>query len=174
MESSGKWPMGPHGDAFEGIPDPRRPLLVATADFPSLIGQSFESELFRISPIAHSNFLKGTFLSSVYRSPLGSESLIEGFYLLALLDPLVAGLVRNSEGHETALNYGTNRVRFLSPVHESDLLRLQCRIISVAAKESGCLVGWDGSLELVPQARPAMHAEWLVLYPTPREEGNRE
>jgi acyl dehydratase len=156
---------GSPDEPFVGIPDSSLAPGIEVDQLDKLVGQTFESAWFQIDATAHRHFVESTFLDRVYGTPFTSFTMVEGFYLLALLDPLVAGLVRIRDAQESALNYGTNRVRFIRPVHESDTLQLKCRIASVIKKSSGTLAEWDCTIQRVENQETVMVGSWLVLYP---------
>jgi len=146
------------------MPDSGGPLLFADSDIEGLVGRRFESRWFQIDADAPQQFIRSSFLESIYPG-LSADSVVEGFYLLSLLDPLACGLFRHRERHESALNYGLDRVRFISPVYTKDTLRLQCELARAESRPSGWLVMVRCTLELAGKERPAMVADWLLLFP---------
>jgi hypothetical protein len=156
--------LGTAGNPFRGMPDSGGLLLFADSDIESLVGRKFESRWFQIDTDAHQQFIRSSFLESTYAA-LSPDSVVEGFYLLSLLDPLAGGLFRHRDKHESALNYGLDRVRFISPVYPKDALRLQCEFARAESRPTGWLVTIRCTLELDGKERPAMVADWLLLFP---------
>jgi acyl dehydratase len=152
-------PENPH----VGIPDLFRPLLFDDTDLPNLTGRELTSAWFRVAPQADVAFYRATFLDRVYGEP-DDQAVVEGFYLLALLDPLLACVARHRSKQRAVLNYGTDRVRFVSPVRQADPLRLHATLIAASARPSGLLATWRCVLEVAGRERPALTADWLVLF----------
>ena len=105
---------------------------------------------------------------AVVYDELDSDTVVEGFYLLSLVDPLVSGLFRRAEGHDEVLNYGVEQVRFPSTVREDDVLRLHCSVPAVMVRPSGGrVVRYDCTLEVDCRDAPGMVATWLLHVPAP-------
>jgi len=149
------------------MPDAANHVVLLDSDIESFVGRKFVSQWFQVDPDARFQFERSSFLESVYTT-LSPESAIEGFYLLSLLDPLTCGLFRHRDLHEAVLNYGLDRVRFISPVYAADVLRLECEIARVQNRPTGWLVTTRCTLELAAKERPAMVADWLLLFPKSR------
>lgn len=95
-------------------------------------------------------------------SPFGA-TIAHGFLTLSLL----ASLMRDTlaiEGLTTAINYGLNRVRFVTPVLAGG--RIRARFVPVAVTPIGVdtQVTWRVTLDLDGSAKPAAVAEWIVRY----------
>jgi acyl dehydratase len=96
-------------------------------------------------------------------SPLGA-TVAHGFLSLSLLARFgyAAGLVP-PEG-STLLNYGLNRVRFVTPVRAGARIRDRIVLLDVAQKEPGrTLVTTRHTVEIEGEGKPALVAESLVL-----------
>lgn len=96
------------------------------------------------------------------KGPLGG-TIAHGFLLLALLPRL--GLTEAMSGLKLkyAVNYGLNRVRFISPVPSG--ARVRNRAVLKAAEKKGLrriLITVDNTVEIEGQDRPALAAELLV------------
>ena len=138
----------------------------------SYIGQAlFTSDWFSIDEEHLKMFAQATYLDEQYvdlttsrNNPLGSR-LVDGFMSLSLLtyfgfkySPLM------TEG-EWALNYGLNRVRFITPLMLGDKIRLHAKVLEVRAHASGgILVTTENKLEIEGTSKPAMVAELLALH----------
>lgn len=90
-------------------------------------------------------------------------TIAHGFLSLSLLSYLVASLTRPHKDDHTVLNYGLNRVRFLTPVPADANIRLQSTVKEVLQKSNGVLVTLDNTLEIKGNQKPAMLAEKLIL-----------
>ena len=63
-----------------------------------------------------------------------------------------------------AINYGLNRVRFVSPVPAGARIRALVILQSVDAVSGGFQVTWQVTVEREGGEKPACVAEWVVRY----------
>ena len=155
--------MGSPENPHLGIPDLSHPLFFDDTDLADLTGRQLTSGWFRVEGEAEAAFYRATFLDRLYGKP-DAQAVVEGFYLLALLDPLLACVARHRTKQLAALNYGTDRVRFVSPVRQADPLRLHATLTAASARPSGVLATWRCVLEVAGRERPALTADWRVLF----------
>ena len=93
-------------------------------------------------------------------SPLGT-TIAHGFLTLSLLSKLIGECVR-MEGAVMSLNYGFDRVRFVSPVPVNAQIRGTFVLHDVRAIEGGgAQLTWRAEVELRDAAKPALAALWL-------------
>lgn len=115
-------------------------------------------------------FSKGSYLEpgrvdlTVSQNNAFGPTLVDGFLLLSLLvyfdfsDPFVS--VEGGYG----LNYGTDRVRFTTPVFVGDRVRLKRTVVKAEPKSpTRTLVTLDTELEVEKSGETAMYARWLYL-----------
>jgi acyl dehydratase len=98
------------------------------------------------------------------KGPLGG-TVAHGFLLLSLLPYFLgrSGLFR--KGFKMAVNYGLNRVRFVSPVRTGGRVRNRAVLKSVERKGfRRMLATVENTIEIEGGSRPAAVAELLVLY----------
>ena len=90
-------------------------------------------------------------------------TIAHGFLTLSLLSPLIRESMQFS-GLRMAINYGLNRVRFVSPVPAG--ARIRARITAQAVEEvtGGFQVTWQVTIEREQGGKPACLAEWIVRY----------
>jgi acyl dehydratase len=90
-------------------------------------------------------------------------TIAHGFLTLSLLSPLIRESMQFS-GLRMAINYGLNRVRFVSPVPAG--ARIRARITAQAVEEvtGGFQVTWQVTIEREQGGKPACIAEWIVRY----------
>jgi acyl dehydratase len=95
-------------------------------------------------------------------SPFGT-TIAHGFLTLSLVSTLLRDAVTVT-GLRMAINYGLNRVRFVSPVPSGS--RIRARIQCGAAEEvaGGWQITWNVTVERDGAAKPACVVEWLVRY----------
>ena len=97
-------------------------------------------------------------------TPLGG-TIAHGFLVLALLPNLLeqAG-VRPPAGLAMSFNYGTDRVRFVSPVHAGRRVRGRFSMVSAREKRPGQIEQiLDFSIEIEGAEKPAVVGTWISL-----------
>ena len=92
--------------------------------------------------------------------PFGA-TIAHGFMTLALTPGI--GPELDLPGVKMIINYGLNRVRFLSPVPVGSRVRVVREVAGVSEKPNGVLLEEKVTIELEGSARPACVAETLVL-----------
>jgi acyl dehydratase len=96
-------------------------------------------------------------------TPFGG-SIAHGFLLLSLLSRMSYDALPPFENTEMGLNYGTNRLRFLSPVRAGS--RVRGRFVLRDSEHRGedrLLQTYDVTVEIDGAAKPALVAQWLTL-----------
>jgi len=95
-------------------------------------------------------------------SPFGAP-IAHGFLTLSLIPALLAQAVPIRQ--RMGVNYGLNRVRFISPVLVGARVRARFEVAEVAdAGDGGVQVRWDVTLEQEGGDRPACVAEFLTRH----------
>ena len=95
--------------------------------------------------------------------PFGT-TIAHGFLTLSLLPKLREQIGVAPEGVAQVLNYGSDRVRFLTPVKAGDRIRVRVTLVSVEPKGPGrTLVKTENTVEIDGEDRPALVADTLVL-----------
>jgi acyl dehydratase len=67
-------------------------------------------------------------------------------------------------GHSLALNYGYDKVRFLSPVKVGSRLRMTVRLAAAEPLDGGTKFRFDQTFEIEGEEKPACVAESVVAY----------
>ena len=67
-------------------------------------------------------------------------------------------------GLRMAINYGVNRVRFISPVPSGARIRARIAVHGVEEVSGGFQVTWLATVEREHSDKPACVAEWIVRY----------
>ncbi len=97
------------------------------------------------------------------RTPFGG-TVAHGFLSLAMLSRMAAEAMLVPDGLKMAVNYGLDRVRFITPVRSGKRIRGRFRLDSVEEKAPGQLfVRHTVTVEIEGEDRPALTAEWLGL-----------
>jgi acyl dehydratase len=90
-------------------------------------------------------------------------TIAHGFLTLSLLSTLIRESIRVT-GLRMAINYGLNRVRFVSPVPAGSRIRALITLKAVDAVSDGFQVTWEVTIERDGAEKPACVAEWIVRY----------
>lgn len=103
-------------------------------------------------------------------SPYG-RPIAHGFLTLSLLTRFLHELTANAMAGDARhagfpLNYGFDRVRFVSPVRVDSRIRCRVRLAESDAREAGELFRFDVTVEIEGEEKPALVAEWLSLWVT--------
>ena len=94
-------------------------------------------------------------------TPLGG-TIVHGFFTLSLI-PRFAYETYTVEGVSFAMNYGSDKVRFLSPVPTGSRLRMNSVLSSVEEKGGGVLMKVTCTIEIEGSEKPACIAEMLTI-----------
>jgi len=98
------------------------------------------------------------------KTPFGS-TIAHGFLSLSLITCLTADCCLMPENVQMALNYGFDKVRFINPVKVNARIRAVVKIIDVTEKDNGQILIKQGvTVEIEGEEKPALVAEWLVMY----------
>ncbi|WP_330255002.1 MaoC family dehydratase [Nocardia sp. NBC_00565] len=95
-------------------------------------------------------------------SPYGG-TIAHGFLTLALIVPLIEGVVRVA-GARITINYGLDKVRFIAPVPAGAQVRAEVALTSVRDVDGGVQALRTISVEIQGGSRPACVAESIVRY----------
>ncbi len=93
-----------------------------------------------------------------------SGTIAHGFLTLSLASRLSREALSPIPGQVAGLNYGLDKVRFVSPVHSGDLVRGHFLLKSVRVhRGSGLLRTLGLTVEVKGRRKPALIGEWLIL-----------
>jgi acyl dehydratase len=90
-------------------------------------------------------------------------TIAHGFLTLSLISQLLRGAIQ-FEGTRMAINYGLNRVRFVSPVLSGSRVRGRFTLASVEDAGGAIQAIWQATIEHEGADKPVCVAEWLVRY----------
>ncbi|WP_274424390.1 MaoC family dehydratase [Chelativorans sp. YIM 93263] len=97
-------------------------------------------------------------------SPLGA-TIAHGYLTLSLISSLSYEIGAWPREIGTIINYGLDRVRFITPVKAGARVRLRSRLMSIDERsEAQFLVKTESTMEVEGEDKPAMIAETLVLF----------
>jgi acyl dehydratase len=162
---------------FPGLPGPGAPTIgapMALADFMASAGVDLGvSGWVRVDQDMIDAFAQLTGdLQFIHIDPVRAAAegpfggaVAHGFLTMSLLPRMVVEVIRPVEGIAAKVNYGFDRVRFLSPVPSGARIRARVRRESVEEKKPGRLsILHTITAEIEGQDRPALSAEWLSLW----------
>lgn len=98
------------------------------------------------------------------QTPFGS-TIAHGYMTLSLLSYLLAQNTVSPAGTAMALNYGSDKVRYLAPVKAGQRVRARQKIMEIAEKRPGqwlCKIAV--TVEIDGETTPALIAEILTMY----------
>ena len=96
-------------------------------------------------------------------SPFGT-TIAHGFLTLSLLSQFLSQAVQLAFPLRMGINYGLNRVRFVSPVPVGSRIRPRILLSSLDPFEGGEQATWSVTVERAGVEKPVCVAEWLVRY----------
>lgn len=87
-----------------------------------------------------------------------------GFLTLSLLPAFEMDRGWRVTGHRNVVNYGGNKLRFISPVPAGTKVHARSRIVAVEPRPQGVQVTQETQVQVVGQDKPAVIYEGLFLY----------
>jgi acyl dehydratase len=91
-------------------------------------------------------------------------TIAHGFLSLSLLSMLAYEAIPQIEDQTMLMNYGFDKIRFLSPVPSGSRLRGRFSLKELTEQDKGRVrILYSVALEVEGQDRPALIAEWVVL-----------
>lgn len=97
------------------------------------------------------------------QSPAG-RTIAHGYLTLSLLPMMTAEVGLVPEGAASALNYGSDKVRFLAPVPSGSRVRAHVELVAAAEKRPGqILLTTRTSVEIEGTETPALVADTLAM-----------
>jgi acyl dehydratase len=99
-------------------------------------------------------------------SPFGGP-VAHGFLTLSLLPAFQTKAEWNVVGFRNVINYGGNKLRFISPVPAGAKVHAHSRIVAVEERPQGTQVTQETSVHVVGNDRPALTFEGILIYVKP-------
>jgi acyl dehydratase len=91
-------------------------------------------------------------------------TIAHGFLTLSLITQMYKDNVPQLEDHELIINYGMEKIRFLSPVPSVSNIRGQFTLKNLTKRREGqYLAENEVQIEIIGHDRPAMIGTWLTL-----------
>lgn len=94
-------------------------------------------------------------------TPMGT-TIAHGFLTLSLLAPMAVDVLGKLAGQRLSLNYGLDRLRFVSPVPSGARIRGRFTLVAVEERAPGeFTLTHDVTAEVEGSDRPALVARWI-------------
>jgi acyl dehydratase len=90
-------------------------------------------------------------------------TIAHGFLTLSLVSTLIRAAIQMTR-LRMAINYGLNKVRFVSPVPSGSRVRARITPLAVEDVKDGLQVTWKVTIEREHGDKPSCVVEWLVRY----------
>lgn len=89
-------------------------------------------------------------------------TIVHGYLTLSLIPGLGAGMLALN-GTTRAINYGSNKVRFMNMVKVGKRVRLRQKLLSAEPKAGGLQLTNECTIEIEGEAKPALVAETITV-----------
>ena len=97
------------------------------------------------------------------QSPFGT-TIAHGFLTLSMLSAMIYDGVPDIEGATMGVNYGFDKIRFVSPVKSGARVRAHFTLTELKETRPKEITNvWDISVEIENERRPALIATWIGL-----------
>lgn len=97
------------------------------------------------------------------QTPFGG-TIAHGFLTLSMLSSMAGGTALVLDGIVMGINYGFEKVRFLTPVRAGKKIRGRFTLAEAVERNPGqWMLKYDVSVEVEGEAKPALMAQWLTL-----------
>lgn len=90
-------------------------------------------------------------------------TIAHGFLTLSMLSAMAYDALPDIRGRTVGMNYGFDKIRFLSPVPSGSRIRARFKIASVQRKPGQAVVKYGVTVEIEGKDKPALAAEWLTI-----------
>lgn len=94
-------------------------------------------------------------------TPFGG-TIAHGFLTLSCLSSLANNCLPTLDGTSMSVNYGFNRLRFITPVRSGDAIRGRFTLHALEEHTAYIAMIWSVTVEIRDVERPALMAEWIT------------
>ena len=95
-------------------------------------------------------------------SPFGG-TIAHGYLTLSLLAPALFEAVIDKLAVSSVVNYGFDRMRFMTPVRAGKRVRVLFKLTALEPKAKGMLMTTEATIEIEGESKPALVAQSLFL-----------
>jgi acyl dehydratase len=97
------------------------------------------------------------------KSPFGT-TIAHGFLSLSMLSHFAESFGTTIEGAYMGVNYGFDKVRFISPVAVNSKIRANAKLVEATEKKPGqFMLKTEVEVEIEGSDKPALKSEWLTM-----------
>lgn len=97
------------------------------------------------------------------KTPFGT-TIAHGFLSLSMLAYFAESFGVQIEGAYMGINYGFNKVRFLTPVKVDSRIRCNATLVDAIEKNPGqFMITFNVEIEIEGEDKPALIAEWITM-----------
>lgn len=94
-------------------------------------------------------------------TPFGT-TIAHGFLTLSMLSAMMYDAVPEIDGTKMGINYGFDKIRFISPVRSGSNVRGHFTLVDLREPKPKEITNvWDISVEIQGEKRPALIAQWI-------------
>ena len=97
------------------------------------------------------------------KTPFGG-CIAHGFLTLSMLSAMSYEVTEGISGVASSVNYGFDRIRFVSPVMVGARVRGRFSVAGVDERDGALDVHWDVEVEVEGLDRPALVANWITRF----------
>ncbi|WP_146587103.1 MaoC family dehydratase [Puniceibacterium confluentis] len=91
-------------------------------------------------------------------------TIAHGFLTLSMLSAMSYEVLADLPGVKASVNYGFDRIRFVSPVRTGARVRGRFALASLEEGPGRVTVHWDVSIEIENESKPALVAQWITRF----------
>ena len=91
-------------------------------------------------------------------------TMAHGFLTLSMMSAMAYDIQPDVPGLVQSLNYGFDRLRFVSPVRAGQRIRGRFEVDNVVEKPGRYDVVWDVAVEIEGEEKPAIVAKWINVF----------
>ncbi len=101
------------------------------------------------------------------KGPFGGP-IAHGFLTLSLIPTMRPGAEWKVVGYGNAVNYGADKLRFMSPVPANSKVHARSRLVGAEPKPKGVQITQELAVHVVGNDKPSLLYTMIVLYQPPR------
>lgn len=91
-------------------------------------------------------------------------TIAHGFLVMSLVPRMSNEVLPHVQGTKMAMNYGSNKLRFLSPVKQGARVRGRFKQLAVENKGDGRIISTvEVTIDIDGEKKPALILEWLIM-----------
>ncbi len=90
-------------------------------------------------------------------------TIAHGFLTLSMLSAMAYDALPDIKGRTVGMNYGFDKIRFISPVPSGSRIRGRFKLADLQRKPGQVVVKYAVTVEIEGMEKPALAAEWLTL-----------